>query len=122
MEMSIRELILVKRDIGNSLSALKKYITQHELNTLSNEVEIIESDFRLMCGYMQRGYKDPQLETVYDGLLRRVFRLYGNVRMESLIKKRPSFMAAKRFSFDVEMCHVEIRKTLETFVQDVALN
>ena len=57
MEMSIRELILVKRDIGNSLSALKKYITQHELNTLSNEVEIIESDFRLMCGYMQRGYK-----------------------------------------------------------------
>ena len=121
MEMSINDIILVKHDIGNALSALKKHIAQHDLTAFSNEAESIESDFRLMCSYMLRGYKDPQLESVYSELLRRVFRLYGSIRMESLIRSRHSFKAARLNSFNVEEQRADIRKTLEAFVQDVAL-
>ena len=121
MEMSIKDLILVKHDIGNSLSALRKYIIKRDLNVVLSELETAESDFQLMCNCMMKGYKDPQLGDVYNALLHRVFRLYGNVRMESVVRKRPTFMSAKKMSIDIEANHSEIKNVLEEFVQEVAI-
>ena len=121
MEMSIKDLILVKHDIGNSLSALRKYIIKRDLNVVLSELETAESDFQLMCNCLMKGYKDPQLGDVYNALLHRVFRLYGNVRMESVVRKRPTFMSAKKMSIDIEANHSEIKNVLEEFVQEVAI-
>ena len=63
-------------------------------SSLEGEFEAIEKDYQLMRDYMLRGYKDPQIESVYRSLLRRACRLYGSMCLAEMVKRRPSYISA----------------------------
>lgn len=118
---SIKDVILVRHDVGAALSALKEYVQRNGMQEFYGGIEAIESDFDLMCGYMLRGFKDPQSNAVYAGLVERTYKLYNNVRIASVVKKRTSFANARRCAADFDGRVESVRASLENFVQERAL-
>lgn len=120
-KISIKDTILVRHDVGAALVALKEYVQKNGMQEFYGELEAIEADFNLMCDYLLRGFKDPQSDAVYAVLLERTYRLYNNVKMASIVKKRSSFANTKRCAADFDGRVDAIRASLENFVQERAL-
>lgn len=118
---TIKDSILIHHNVGEALRLLKKRMTDLSLTEYMSEVEEIDNDYRIMCGCLAHNMRDPQGEIVYNHLLRRTFRLYSNVRLASIVKKRLPFIrcanVAKRFDASDE----SVGKSLENYVQETAM-
>ena len=118
---TIKDSILIYHNVGEALRLLKKRMTDLSLTEYMSEVEEIDNDYRIMCGCLAHNMRDPQGEIVYNHLLRRTFRLYSNVRLASIVKKRLPFIrcanVAKRFDASDE----SVGKSLENYVQETAM-
>lgn len=80
MQKNIIHSILYRQDLGRALRGMREEISGYSIySSLEGEFEAIEKDYQLMRDYMLRGYKDPQIESVYRSLLRRACRLYGSM-------------------------------------------
>lgn len=120
MKISIKDTILVRHDVGTALATLREYVQNNSMSGFISYLEQIEADFDLMCNYMLRGFKDPQGDAVYSNLLERTYRLFNNVRIASVVKKRPSFANAKKCAEGFDGRVDAIRSSLENFVQERA--
>ena len=118
---TIKDSILTNRNVGESLHLLKNRMTELSLTEGIETLEGIENDYRLMCECLSRGMRDPNGDIVYDKLLRRTFRLYSDIRLASIVKKRLPFLrcrnAAKHFDTNEEA----IATMLEGYVQETAM-
>lgn len=118
---TIKDSILIHRNVGESLQLLKKRMTDLSITDYIQDVEEIENDYRIMCNSLSHNMRDPQGEIVYNQLLRRTYRLYANVRLAFIVKKRLPFIhctnVAKRFDISGET----VAKSLENYVQDTAM-
>lgn len=100
---------------------LRKYIDSQSMLSFSMRMERIENDYQLMKDYMRRGLKDPQFESVYQGLLRALYCLNSDVQLGKLVKENPSYMSAHHQAGSLDKDHGTIKKKLEAFVQDVTM-
>ena len=118
---TIKDSILIHRNVGESLQLLRKRMTDLSITDYIQDVEEIENDYRIMCNSLSHNMRDPQGEIVYNQLLRRTYRLYANVRLAFIVKKRLPFIhctnVAKRFDISGET----VAKSLENYVQDTAM-
>lgn len=117
----IEDCILTHRDIGTAISLLSPRVTSSNNPELQDELEAVRKDYRLMCSAYLEGMRDPKANEMYDSLLRRVYRLYNNVRLASIVKNRPSFARAKSVADSFGTREADVRAALESFVQEVVM-
>lgn len=84
-------------------------------------LEELENDYRLMCDFMMKGYKDSQRSALYERLVRRLSTLLSN--METDVKRAdiPYFSAMTGVGRSVELDSTSIEQHLVKHVQDVAM-
>lgn len=121
MKNTIRDVILKERSVGKALNMLKYRMEELTLNEEFDELSAVEDDYKLMCNCFMRGLYDPKGENVYDDLLRRTYKLYNNVRLTSIAKKRQSYMRSKTIDEWFEKQEKGVKESLELFVQETAL-
>ena len=77
---------LLKRNLSEALAAMEGYISSFSGLQDADRLYAIKADFQLMSDYWKRGFKDPQLPSLYDSLLRRLYVLYADADMTYQIK------------------------------------
>lgn len=127
MEYSIEQLhivandLLEAKDVAKSISALRSIIDDHVLTEFEVRIENIENDYRLMSDYLRKGFRDPKLEDVYNGLIRALYRLCSDMLLALLIRNNASYRTASVQGSTIDMQQETIREQLERFVQDLAM-
>lgn len=121
MKPTIKDCILVKRDLGNAVRMLENRMSELFINEGKELLESLKSDYILMLDCFKRGLRDPRGEDVYDNLLRRAYNVYNIVRLASIIKKRPAYTRCKNVAEVFNQQELCIKDVLEGFVQDVAM-
>lgn len=84
-------------------------------------LESIETDYHLMCECFSRGMRDPNGDLVYEKLLCRTFRLYSDIRLASIAKKRLPFLHCRNVAKHFDTNEEAISTMLESYVQDIAM-
>ena len=118
----ILELVL-NRQLGKSIDALENYLLTHPRQVDMDALISLRDDYRLMADYWQRGFEDPQRETVYNQLLRRMYVITANIITNWQIAESP-FMKAlylrpRKIRKDWSMRSV--RAAMEDFVGSLAM-
>ncbi len=108
-------------NMESALRGVRDVIGRDILAGYADEVDRIAEDYRRMVDYISLGYDDPERDNVYLGLLQRLYRTVGNMRMACLISVCPPFAEASRRAAYCPKGNEEIRSMLENYVTDVAL-
>lgn len=114
---------LLTRDLGEAIVAMENYLAVHPHQINSDRLHAIRTDYQLMADYWRHGFRDPQLPTLYDNLLKRMYVLYANIASNYTIRHTP-YLSAILFKSHVSVRDWSpsvIREELESFVSDVAM-
>ena len=70
---------LTGRNLGEAIQAMENFLAAYPQMDLSvsDRLLAIRTDYQMMADYWRRGFKDPQLPSLYDTLLRRMYTLYA---------------------------------------------
>ena len=117
-------LLTEQRKLGRAINELENYLLANpRMQRDMEQLIAVQSDFKLMTDYWQRGFDDPQREEVYSQLLRRLYVLASNItthdRMMSSRFMASVYTRPRQIRKDWSMTN--IRRQLETFVSDVAM-
>lgn len=121
MKQTIEDTILINRDVCRALKMLRRRMDDLAISEGHGLMERIESDYKLMCDCFVRGMRDPQGEKIYDGLLRRTYRLYNVVRLESMVRKRTTLSKCANIAKEFLEQGRPIKETLESYVQETTM-
>lgn len=80
---------LLRRNLSEALAAMMNYQASYAGNQDMDRLYAINADFQLMADYWKRGFKDPQLPSLYDSLLHRLYVLYADAYLSYQIKHSP---------------------------------
>ena len=86
------------------------------------ELERLESEYRLMADCFLRDMCDPKAADIYAGMLKRTYRLYNTVRLASVMRKRRTLVQAQNIATSRRIRQESVLAELESFVQDVAMS
>ena len=115
--------MVLNRQLGKAINSLENWLLAYPRQQDMDALIDIRDAYRLMAGYWQRGFDDPQRQQVYEQLLRRVYVLTSNINIlrqlsdsnyMNVIRQRPR-KAQKDWSV------AAIRASLESFVSELAL-
>ena len=110
-------------NLSDAISELEVFLATHPHQVNSDRLHAIRTDLQLMADYWKRGFKDPQLPSLYQKLMQRMYVLCANIRMQYNISQSSyltSLMARVRLSAR-DFSPLNIRDELETFVSEIAL-
>ena len=110
-------------NLSDAISDLEVFLATHPHQVNSDRLHAIRTDLQLMADYWTRGFKDPQLPSLYQKLMQRMYVLCANIRMQYNISQSSyltSLMARVRLSAR-DFSPLNIRDELETFVSEIAL-
>ena len=115
--------LLISRDLGGAITALESFLAVHPHQINTDRLYAIRSDYEMMADYWKRGYKDPQLQSLYDNLLRRMYVLYANININYGVRHSSylSSLYLKAYMTPRDWSPQVIREDLESFVSDVAM-
>ena len=120
---NIMRSILRDNDVSATISHIKSALTELNLGgDFAARVGSIEADYDLMCGYLCRGFRDEQLDNVYDDLLRRLLTLSIDMRVCHKTRSLPSYISARLAASDTSNAPEDVRTALESYVQDIAMS
>ena len=114
---------LCQRDLSGAVTAMGIYLSKRHNEADQDRLYAIRSDFQLMTDYWKRGFKDPQLPSLYMTLLHRMYGLYAQVELNDEVGQS-SFLSSVYTRLHVsarDWSFPALREALETFVSDVAL-
>lgn len=111
-----------RNDLGLAIHKLLILTYQNPSLATDNEIENINSDYKLMKDFMWQGYHDEHREELYRHLLRKTYRTACDmyVRMQ-IYKGNGIFSQAYNWVGKMNLTIDVIRQKMEGFVQDVAL-
>ena len=114
---------LFDRDLGSAISAADIYLSVHPNQIYSDRLQAIRSDYQRMTDYWRRGYKDPQLNGLYDNLLKRMYVLYATIASNYRVRHSPFLqsLADKARMTLRDWSPQVIKEGLEAYVSDTAL-
>lgn len=113
--------ILSHKKLGTAISTMHKFAATRPTPEYDEELNSIERDYRLMLGYMKRGFNDPQRGNIYDNLIYKMSRLTRNIITAHKTRTVPFFTEAARQSAGRNFSREEIKSELENFVADAAM-
>lgn len=114
---------LANRYVGGVLTELQNFFAVYPRPSAQAEMDALLSEYHTMKWYWQQGYDDPQLESNYQRLLQRAYRLYASTSLWRRIASSP-FVSTSYSSIIMnprEWSVANIRQELESFVSDMAL-
>ena len=114
---------LLKRSLGEAITATENFLAVHPHQMNADRLNVIKADYQLMADYWRRGYKDPQMEALYDRMLQRMYVLYATIAGSYDIRHSNYLdsLYAKVHTTPRDWSPQVIRESLEAFVSDVAL-
>ena len=121
MGQTIKDCILVERNVSKAIQMLERRMTELSIAEGLDIVASIKDDYNLMLNCFVHGMTDPKGEEVYKSLLKRVYREYCDVRLESIAKRRKAYIKCKQTAEWFERYAGSIRASLEKYVQDAAM-
>lgn len=69
---------LLDRQLGAALEAMENYQASYPDENVADQLQAITADYLMMTSYWRKGFKDPQLESLFDKLLQRTYVLWAN--------------------------------------------
>ena len=122
MKEDILSKLLSDNTVGENISALYAEVaTQPQAASFREEIEKTETDYRMMCQFMCRGFRDPDAEKMYANMQHRLYDIAVGMTVEQLCRTKVSYMRAAEVSRLFELQPDSVRSNLERFVQDEAL-
>ena len=114
---------LLRRDLGEAITATDNFLAIHPHQVNIDRLFAIRTDYQLMADYWRRGFKDPQLPSLYDTLLKRMYVLYANIANAYNIRHTPllSSLYYRSHTAARDWSPQNIREDLEAFVSEVAM-
>ena len=114
---------LLKRRLSEALAEMEGYLSSHSGGSDTDRLYAIKADFQLMSDYWKRGFKDPQLPSLYDNLLRRMYVLYADVAMSYRIRHSAylSGIHVRLSSSSRDWTVPSLKESLEAFVTEGAM-
>lgn len=115
--------LLDRRALSVAMEHISTFGYKYPEIGLDSSLDEIRSDYERMMEYWTNGFRDPQLDSIYDGLVTRMYRLTADVVMRyaqthstylSSVGRR---VAAARRDWSLPV----LRDGLEAFVSDVAM-
>jgi hypothetical protein len=77
----IESAILSDENVGKALRMLKQFMNEHPHLIVENQIEDIQNDYDLMKDFMLRGFKDPQRDNLYLGMLMKLYRILTDIKL-----------------------------------------
>ena len=114
---------LLERNLSEAIQAMDVFLSVHPHQVNTDRLYAIRSDYQMMTDYWRRGFKDPQLDSLYDNLLRRMYELYANIAIGYAIS-HSSFLSSLQMHVHMsarDWSPQVIREELESFVSEVAM-
>lgn len=114
---------LKSRRLGEAIQALEAFLSVHPHQINTDRLFAIRTDYQLMADYWRRGFKDPQLPSLYENLLQRMYVLCSNIAINYTVRHTPylSSLMLKAHMTPRDWSPQVIREELESFVSDIAL-
>ncbi len=118
------ENALRQRELRRAMDAMETFGCKYPERGIAEKLAMVRNDYALMADYWRRGIKDEHMDKIYDGLLRRMYRLSADVALAHALTRNAFAAAAHDRShrvFDAETLAENLRGRLEGFVSDTAL-
>ena len=114
---------LKSRRLGEAIQTLEAFLSVHPHQINTDRLFAIRTDYQLMADYWRRGFKDPQLPSLYDNLLQRMYVLCSNIAINYTVRHTPylSSLMLKAHMTPRDWSPLVIREELESFVSDIAM-
>ncbi|MBQ7427165.1 MAG: tetratricopeptide repeat protein [Prevotella sp.] len=114
---------LKSRRLGEAIQTLEAFLSVHPHQINTDRLFAIRTDYQLMADYWRRGFKDPQLPSLYENLLQRMYVLCSNIAINYTVRHTPylSSLMLKAHMTPRDWSPQVIREELESFVSDIAL-
>ena len=114
---------LKSRRLGEAIHTLDAFLSVHPHQINTDRLFAIRTDYQLMADYWRRGFKDPQLPSLYDNLLQRMYVLCSNIAINYTVRHTPylSSLMLKAHMTPRDWSPQVIREELESFVSDIAM-
>ena len=114
---------LAERQLGKAIVQMENYLAVMAQPQAIEQLLQLKTDYELMCDYWLKGFDDPQRETLYDQLLRKMYVLTMNVCIRAYL--RNSTFVSNTYSRvrngGRDWTPAGLRRIMEEFVSDVAL-
>ena len=110
-------------NLSGAITELEAFLAAHPHQVNSDRLHAIRTDMQLMADYWKRGFKDPQLPSLYQKLMQRMYVLCANISLQYHISQSSyllSLLSKVRLSAR-DFSPLNIRDELETFVSETAL-
>lgn len=121
MASTINDTILAERNVPRALRMLRQRMDELAIAEGEEELERLESEYGLMANCFLSDMCDPKAARIYDRMLKRTYRLYNNVRLASVMRKRRTLAQAQNIATSRRIRQEAVLGELESFVQDVAM-
>lgn len=107
--------------LGTVLKSTSKLMEDYSIS-VTDELEDISSNYRMMSDFMLRGFQDNQRDSLYHQLARRLYRVLSNALLQARMKFDPSLapLVSGRAN-NSQLDTGSLRASLESFVSDIAL-
>lgn len=114
---------LKSRRLGEAIQTLEAFLSVHPHQINTDRLFAIRTDYQLMADYWRRGFKDPQLPSLYENLLQRMYVLCSNIAINYTVRHTPylSSLMLKAHMTPRDWSPQVIREEMESFVSDIAL-
>jgi tetratricopeptide (TPR) repeat protein len=116
-------VFLKNRRLGEAMQMLDAFLSVHPHQINTDRLFAIRTDYQLMADYWRRGFKDPQLPSLYENLLQRMYVLCSNIAINYSVRHTPylSSLMLKAHMTPRDWSPQVIREELESFVSDIAM-
>lgn len=117
----IESALLDEESVGKTLRLLQQFIVDRPDPAVSGMLENVSQDYELMKDFMLKGYQDDKRATLYEGMLRKLYRVWSYLRMSVKIQESQAYRLAAMTLPPGNQSPDDIRRRLESFVQDVTM-
>ena len=114
---------LQEGNCGQAIQEMEAYLSAWPEQQTADKLQQLKEDYGMMTDYWRQGGKDPDLQTVYQRLLHRMYVLYANVRhyhrMQAASYLHSLYVRVRKEQRDWSLA--AIRRDMEGFVSGVAM-
>ena len=108
-------------ELADAVALVRQFMSDNPYLRHDDSLDEIEDDYSRMLEYMRMGYPDEQREVIYKKLLGRLARFVSNLNVSYKRQTTTFYIEASKRALTGVFSHEQVKKTLESFVSDVAL-
>ena len=110
-----------KKQLGEALDTIRPVTSDRAYGGIYDRLDRIRDDYELLKNYMLQGYNDPQRDTLYQDLLRRLHRLTSDADMIWMIQNDATMSATYSRVRNASLSEDVMKARMEDFVSEVAM-